>query len=157
MDISSSSIIANDASVDGGGIYNTGQLDIHQSVITGNTATNTDGGGISNGGDEMTITNSTISNNAADQFAGGINNHGGVVDIRQSTFMSNAGYHGGGLANRLACEATKTVAAAAAVVPGGSVLGLDISEPLLARAREVSQGNDAVAYRLDDAHPSGLR
>ena len=48
------------------------------------------------------------------------------------------------------CGAT-TIDFAARVAPGGGVLGLDISEPMLARARERAAENQSVRFELADA------
>lgn len=49
-----------------------------------------------------------------------------------------------------------TLAAADLVEPGGTVLGLDISPTFLERAREISEGNPAVRFQLDDAQDADL-
>lgn len=51
---------------------------------------------------------------------------------------------------------TSCLQAAARVGPEGRVLGLDISEPFLARAEERSAGHPNVSYRLDDAQDAAL-
>ena len=51
---------------------------------------------------------------------------------------------------------TSSVAAGARVGPEGAVLGLDISAPLLDRAREIAAGQDNVTFRLDDAQDAEL-
>ena len=48
------------------------------------------------------------------------------------------------------CGAT-TIDFAARVSPGGEVLGLDISEPMLGRARERAQANRSIRFELADA------
>ena len=64
----SNSVVTNNTSKFGGGIYANGVLNINRSTISSNTATSeegeVEGGGIYAGG-KLTLTNSTISNNSA--------------------------------------------------------------------------------------------
>ena len=77
----------------GGGISsNGGTLNISDSTIAGNTATNV--GGLTVGGGRLILSNSTVSGNIANNFSGGINTGADRVDIRNSTITANNG--GGG-------------------------------------------------------------
>lgn len=51
---------------------------------------------------------------------------------------------------------TTTLAAADAVGPGGAVVGIDVSTPMVARARERSTGRPNVSYVLADAAEHGF-
>jgi hypothetical protein len=97
--------VSGSTAIQGGGIFNSGQLNIDSSTITGNTATRPAGqgsaplgGGISNAGN-LSFANSTLSNNSA-QFGGGIYNvpntgTNGYVDIHNSTVSGNTAVNTG--------------------------------------------------------------
>ena len=81
-------------SIEGGGIYNGGELTVRESSLVGNKAVK--GGGIySAKGSRSTFVNSTISQNYAQGKAsgngigGGIYNYGGTVFLASSTIASN--------------------------------------------------------------------
>lgn len=110
FNIESSQILNNFAIVgsgDGGAIYNDeGVVNINGSTISGNQASS-DGGGIynsnSNGSHIVTITNSTISDNQATTRGGGIFNFTGAgfstVNVINSLISNNRAQHGGGFYN----------------------------------------------------------
>jgi len=81
----------------GGGINNLGVLTVRNSTISNNQA-KTNGGGISNGG-TLTVINSTITGNSAGEQGGGINGGAiGSITLINSTIAGNsAGMSGGGL------------------------------------------------------------
>ena len=88
----------------GGGIYNTGTLEVSNSTISGNSAAS--GGGIYNQG-TLEVSNSTLSSNSANlrinANGGGINNTG-TTSVFNSTFINNSagangGAGGGGISN----------------------------------------------------------
>lgn len=90
----------------GGGIFNSGDLTVENSTLSGNAAAY--GGGIANRGDgviaELTVTRSTISGNAATLEGGGIHNSaaaGGSASLNtvNATISGNNGGTGGGLFN----------------------------------------------------------
>ncbi len=88
------------SAADGAGILNAGSLDIANSSITSNSASNL-GGGIYNNGASATaaIDSSTISGNAA-VFGGGVYNSDGQLTVSSSTINgNNAGTDGGGIYN----------------------------------------------------------
>lgn len=110
----------NNATGDGGAIYNYGNLAITGCTLTNNTAGG-NGGGISNRGN-LAITDSLIQNNTAPSFGGGIYNldsmsltcsiiqqnqapgGGGILNdgemiITNSTIQQNQGENGGGIGN----------------------------------------------------------
>ena len=86
--------IANGRSGAGGGIINSGTLDITNCAFFGNSATDK-GGGIYTSGATVTITNSTFSGNSAN-WGGGIFNTSGTVTITNSTFSGNSATSSGG-------------------------------------------------------------
>lgn len=80
-----------------GGISNGGDLEVNQSSISNNTATDA-GGGIFNQG-VMTLTNSALIYNIADSSGGGIKSSGGSVTITNTTISHNEALSGGGIDN----------------------------------------------------------
>ncbi|MHB8806998.1 MAG: sortase [Anaerolineaceae bacterium] len=97
LTIIDSSLSGNNASSEGGGIFNNnnGVLSVINSTLSGNTAGN--GGGIANY-DDLSITNCTFSGNTAIYEGGGIFNDG-TLDITNSTFSKNSAVNGGGILN----------------------------------------------------------
>jgi len=82
----------------GGGIYNAATIEtLTNSTISENAVTGeTDGGGIYNTG-TLNLSNSTISNNTSQYQAGGIYNNG-TLNLSNSTIFNNtADYRGGGI------------------------------------------------------------
>ena len=100
----SSTTISDNFAESGGGIYNTGTLEVtDSSTITGNTVDER-GGGIDNRGGTVAIADATISNNQATfnsrGIGGGINSVGGSLTVANTTIADNtAGFVGGGIAN----------------------------------------------------------
>ncbi|HUF52437.1 MAG TPA: choice-of-anchor Q domain-containing protein [Dehalococcoidia bacterium] len=80
---------------DGGGIYNSGILELTNSTVSDNTAG--DGGGIYNYYGNVTLTNSTVSGNGATNGAG-IRNLG-TLTLTNSTVSDNTAGDGGGIFN----------------------------------------------------------
>ncbi|MGH8095543.1 MAG: choice-of-anchor Q domain-containing protein [Chthoniobacterales bacterium] len=119
--------------VDGGGCANStvAQLTLTNCTLTGNTCDGS-GGGILNGGD-LTVHNSTISNNTA-AFGGGIQSTG-TATITNSTIVSNAatvgtesnsegGFGGGLMVNGpTAVLVSDTVTGNSAIYAGGGMDG----------------------------------
>jgi hypothetical protein len=101
--------ISGGSSFQGGGIYNSGNLTIHDSTISGNTATAKGGGIQSTAGSYLSIYDSTISGNTAAYSGGGVYNCG-VLTASQSNVTGNAaGEGGGGIGNGAYCGATLTI------------------------------------------------
>jgi hypothetical protein len=91
-----------DPAHDGGGIFNDGNLNLKNCIITKNTAgTDSSGGGIYNGVGTLTLTNSNVyQNTASEGYGGGIGNDRGKVFITNSNVYQNtATYIGGGINN----------------------------------------------------------
>jgi methionine-rich copper-binding protein CopC len=96
LNVKNCSIQTNNAS-SGGGIYNTGTLNITGGTINNNTAIY--GGGINNDYGTLNITGGTINNNNAAYGGGGIYNTG-TLNITGGTINNNnAAYGGGGIIN----------------------------------------------------------
>ncbi|NOX56797.1 MAG: hypothetical protein GXP27_20620, partial [Planctomycetes bacterium] len=94
-------LIRNEATGDGGGLYNEGSSSILASTIAENTGTN--GGGIKTVNGILDIAVSTISTNIARAYGGGIADPGelvGEVNLRNVTVVDNrAGLAAGGVDN----------------------------------------------------------
>lgn len=86
----------NNATDEGGAIYNRGFLTITNCTLTNNTADG-NGGGISNRGN-LTITGSVIQQNTASSMGGGIYNLA-IMTINISTIQQNQASGGGGILN----------------------------------------------------------
>jgi CSLREA domain-containing protein len=88
------------SSGNGGAIWNSGDLWLRYSVITGNVA-GSNGGGIYNRSGTLTVTNSALVSNTARLFRGGaLATNGGRVVLTNTTVSGNqAGTDGGGLYN----------------------------------------------------------
>ncbi|EMI18592.1 extracellular nuclease [Rhodopirellula maiorica SM1] len=94
-----STISANSATNEGGGLWNSGEgtLAVTRSTVSGNISA--DGGGIFNDGTsgDITITNSTIAANTATINGGGINSEGADVTLTSVTIAGNTAVIGGGI------------------------------------------------------------
>ncbi len=78
----------------GGGIHNSGTLNLTRVAVSGNTATN--GGGIYNNSGTLNITDSTVSGNVLGLIiagsGGGIFNFGGALNVTNSTISGNTAH-----------------------------------------------------------------
>jgi len=85
----------------GGGIFNnSGTLNLTNSTVSGNTASNTGGGIYNFGGGTSTLTNSTVSGNMAGSGGGGgIANESGTTTLTNSTVSGNMSSFDGGIFN----------------------------------------------------------
>jgi hypothetical protein len=94
-----STIGANTAALEGGGLWNstTGTLDVQRSTASGNTAQV--GGGIfgDGAGGTINVTNSTIAANTSNSQGGGIAIEGGNLNLKSVTIARNTADAGGGL------------------------------------------------------------
>jgi hypothetical protein len=110
----------------GTAVYNTGNVTILNSTLSGNSVQGDLGGGIRSGsfktpGNLLTVINSTISGNSA-QGGGGIFSEYGLVSIINSTVSGNsAGDAGGGISNYAGAVqiANSTLSGNSAVSGGG--------------------------------------
>jgi hypothetical protein len=84
----------------GGGVDNTGTLNIPHSTFSSNSGAQGQGGAINNNG-SLRITNSTFTSNTANGGAGGAiyNTSTGTVAIQNSTFLNNQAGQGGAIYN----------------------------------------------------------
>jgi hypothetical protein len=80
-------IITKGSASSGGGIENSGTLNLTKSSVSGNSATFS-GGGINSANGTLNITNSTISGNSA-AAGGGIFSYNGLLNITNSTLSGN--------------------------------------------------------------------
>jgi predicted outer membrane repeat protein len=119
------SVLATNTSALGGAIVNTLAASILQvitSTIAGNTAT-VNGGGIENDGGTVTITGSIVSTNHA-VLGGGINSVAGTGTISGSTFTGNTATGSGGAINTASAVFTvdpSTFSGNTATVNGGAI------------------------------------
>lgn len=90
----SQSVIASNSARAGGGIRGGGTLNISNSSILSNAATNGNGGGIATEGN-LTVTQSKVNANSASGFGGGIAGLG--MTLTQSEVISNTAAFGGGI------------------------------------------------------------
>jgi hypothetical protein len=97
--ITGSTISGNSAASWHGGVYNSGNMTISNSTISGNSARN---GGIAHDNNTLSIVNSTITNNTGTNGAGGIHKFGGTVNVTNSIVAGNTGTSGNN------CNATLT-------------------------------------------------
>ena len=82
--------------IGGGGIFGYGTIEVADSTIANNWASDTDGGGVWSGA-ALTCTNVTVSGNMANARGGGIfNNPGGTLALTHVTVASNAAVLGTG-------------------------------------------------------------
>lgn len=95
------SALADSSAGFGGGIYNAGTLNVTGSTFSGNGAL--DGGGIYNAGGTAKIANSTFAGNRAvvvEESGGGIYNAGGTFEVTNSTFSGNSAQSGANVLNQ---------------------------------------------------------
>lgn len=115
--ITESMIDTNSTTASGGGIFNIGASQIGASTISGNSADL--GGGISHTGGDLSIWNTTISGNSASVRGGGFHTNWGNVDFLNTTVTLNDGGSegGGGLACYLGAG---TLTIANSIIAGNS-------------------------------------
>jgi hypothetical protein len=91
------SVIQNSSGEKGAGIFNASEMDIIDSDIRRNVADEDDGGGIYNTGN-LEIERTTLFGNRAGRKGGGISNDGSL-EIEDSNIEQNSAQHGGGIHN----------------------------------------------------------
>jgi len=127
LSLSDSTVSANTAYTDGGGIYSGpyADLTITNSTIIDNEALN-DGGGVKDDHyGHLTLTDSTVSGNIARWSGGGI--HGDSFSITNSAVSDNSAYSGGGIAGNNFSLTNGTVSGNSATRSGGGILGSRLS------------------------------
>jgi len=87
LNITNSTVSGNTAIIAGGGVYNTGNLTLTNSTVSGNTAFL--GGGVQNYNGTVILVNSTVSGNTAYAQGSGISNYFGTVSLTNSTVSGN--------------------------------------------------------------------
>lgn len=96
IEINGGEINNNTSTIRGGGISNSGRLNISNAIISNNTAPY--GGGIfAEKGSDTTITDSTISENSVTGRGGGISTDSGILRITNSDIKNNSAFYGGGI------------------------------------------------------------
>jgi hypothetical protein len=88
---------ANGSTSSGGAIFNSGQLTVDSSTLSGDGAT-AEGGGILND-TTAHLTNDTLTNDTATDFDGGALENGGTAVLVDNTLSSDTAPAGGGIAN----------------------------------------------------------
>jgi CSLREA domain-containing protein len=100
LNVANSAFIANVVYIDGGAIFNAnGVLTVDTSTFSGNSS-GCGGGGIFNDIGTTTVTNSTFASNSAGCGEGGggiVNSDGGTLNVATSVFTANTGTTGGGI------------------------------------------------------------
>lgn len=151
---------SNVADENGGGIANTGTLVVMDGTFSGNSA-GFNGGGIYNRG-TLIVTASTFSGNSAGYSGGGIGN-GGDLTITASTFSENSSGSGGGIYNgagRITIT-TNTFSGNRATYSGGGIYNfgmLTITSSTLSGNRAGAGGgigSDAVPLNLSSTIIAG--
>jgi CSLREA domain-containing protein len=97
------STVSNNMATGEGGITNiNGTATLTNSIVSGNTATNSGGGGIGNSTGTLTLTNSTVSNNSATNGGGGGLINFSTANVINSTFSGNTvnNFTGGAISNQ---------------------------------------------------------
>lgn len=127
--VESSSLEDNDAA-HGGGAYSTGALDLFDTLVVGNTASEL-GAGLRNHGGVLNVELSKVYKNIAQNNGGGIlsGHNDAELHITDSTVSSNVSVrHGGGIYTyREADIAGSTIAANTAVLGGGGIYNYETS------------------------------
>ncbi|MBM4246721.1 MAG: hypothetical protein FJ148_23495 [Deltaproteobacteria bacterium] len=136
------STIAGNASLtdDGGGIVNQGTLSLLLSEVTGNRAKS--GAGLDNIEGSVKLTDSTLADNAASSDGGAVFNSGTLAAVNTTISGNTAGGAGGGIANRAEGRVTlnnATVAGNTATGAGGGVASA--ATAAVALANSILSGN----------------
>jgi CSLREA domain-containing protein len=91
LNVSNSTLSGNTATQFGGGVYNAGTATFNNVTIYGNIATgaSTRGGGLYNASGTMLVTNATISGNTAGLNGAGVARGGGTIQLQNTIIASN--------------------------------------------------------------------
>lgn len=137
--------------LNGGGIFNQGNLTLERVTVTANRTATTIGtyygGGINNLG-TLTVRSSTISNNQAKTNGGGISNGGALTVINSTLTGNSAGEQGGGIGAGFIGSVTlinSTVAGNRADISGGGLYhgnGMTLRNVIVAD----NQGGDCARF-----------
>ena len=142
----------------GGGIYNSGTLELVDCVVTGNSASG-DGGGIYNDSGELTLTGCTISSNSAAAYGGGLGVSNGTATMINSRFIANeAGGCGGALFISVngSASATNTIFAGNRAASDGGAIAIAGTLSLYnsTLAGNAAQGSGGGIF-IDDGNADG--
>ncbi|MEJ2708534.1 MAG: choice-of-anchor Q domain-containing protein [Anaerolineales bacterium] len=100
VEISGVTLSAGSVTGSGGAIYNLSELSLYSSAVTGNQASENGGGVYNAPGATFTLQDSTLSDNHAGADGGALADGGGMTTVANSTLSGNtAGGLGGGMAN----------------------------------------------------------
>jgi hypothetical protein len=80
---------------EGGGIFNSGTVNLNGGTIYGNTASS--GGGIFNGSGTLNVSGGTVSGNSAALDGGGIFNNSSTLNLNGGSIRDNMAAEGGGI------------------------------------------------------------
>jgi len=104
--VTTSTVVSNTASAEGGGLWNSAvgvlivdQSTLHQNMANGSAA-DQGGGALYNDGGTLQVSNSTVSANQAVSIGGGLHTNNGTVALTNVTFYENGADNGaGGIGN----------------------------------------------------------
>jgi hypothetical protein len=125
----------------GGGIYNAGNLQVTNSVISSDTATGSNGGDIYNAG-TLQVTSSVISGGTAPFGEGGDIYNAGTLQVTSSVISGGTAGEGGGIYNAGNLQVTNSVFSSDWAAEGG-------------RALRRQRGGDAQRYDILFLHCVG--
>ena len=98
LNVANVTFSGNSAGYAGGGIYSTGALNVTNSIFSGNSVGGGFGGGIAIFNGTSAVMNSAFTGNSGG-YGGGISNWQGTSAVMNVTFSGNSGTYGGGLYN----------------------------------------------------------
>ena len=122
--------VAHSTAFRGGGIHNSGTLEVSNSTLSDNRAGGA-GGGIYNLAGTVTVSNSTLSGNSANssESGGGIFNYQGTLEVSNSTLSGNSAPTAGGIYNAgTATVSNSTLSGNSATLFGGGIDNLGMLE-----------------------------
>jgi predicted outer membrane repeat protein len=125
----------------GGGIYNNvGSPSLRYITFSGNSATVNGGGLYNSGSSNPTLTHVTFSGNSA-EYGGGMQNNGSSPSLNSVTFTNNTASNGGGLYNSGSPTLTNVTFSANSATFGGGMHNSNASSPVLTNV--IFSGNTA--------------
>jgi hypothetical protein len=121
LDLNGVSVTSSSAAQDGGGVYNAGDMSVIDSAFGGNSTELGSGGGIYNAG-SASVAESFINGNLAHASGGGFYNAGTLTLTKNNVNGNQAGSHGGGIENTGTITVTdSTISNNSAAFSGGGV------------------------------------
>jgi hypothetical protein len=145
LELESSAVTNNTASIYGGGIFNTGTLTLRHTDVSNNIGPSASGGGIRNTG-TLTVYDSTITENQAAFGGGGIESlYAQSLTVIRSTIASNSASSGGGIASKNTIVLDSTISGNVSSGYGGGILFNPLGATGFVANTTVS-GNSAGSY-----------